>query len=166
MKFEKFHYLVTFLSILFFNLIPSLFFANELLYTVPILIFTSFIGYKLSENIILNSLDISLNFNLVFYLFLLFLIFESFYSFSDFFSPNKTAVFNYLRYQISAPKGFFDIIRLIIRNLFLISILINTNQHKYVSFFYILIFAFVVSGISRSTFIIYIAIAFFYDIRF
>ena len=158
-KFESLKYLFPVFGILLFNIIPAYFLSNDLIYIGLLCFLTVFIGFFFSDKFSESRLVLKSNTKLIYFVFILFLITEGLYGFDDFFTPFMSSVEEVLEHHKKTEKSIFEILRELVRTLFLITSLLFCRHNKLKGFFFLITYAFLVSSISRSAFILYSGLA-------
>jgi hypothetical protein len=156
---KKLKYLFPVFGILFFNIIPAYFLANNLIYIGLLCLSTVFIGLFFSDKFSVCRLVLKSNTKFIYFVFILFLIIEGLHGFDDFFSPFMSSVGEVLEHHKKTEKSIFEILRELVRTLFLMTSLFFCSQNKLKGFFFLITYAFIVSSISRSAFVLYSGLA-------
>ncbi len=155
------------MGIISFNLLPAYFLEPELLYIGFLCLATYFIGFKLSDRIVITELNITLNKIILIFSLTFFIGIEAVFKFSDFFSPFMDNVESALQSHKKTEQDLLELARSLGRSIFLISTLLFSRKYKFTGLILLVFYAFMVSGISRSAFIIYLSLGFlnFFELK-
>jgi hypothetical protein len=105
---------------------------------------------------------------LVFIFLFSFIVIEFYFNFNDFFSPFEEEVSIVLENYKKTEQNFLELVRQLFRSLFLISTLLYSRKYKLSGMILLIFYAFMVSNISRSAFVIYMSLGFlnFTEVKF